>query len=156
VDDHADLNAFIGKAFLVGNSEGSMNASRVHHPAPDEVMAGHILTAFSCDFHYLVSCEKSSQVCELSCDKSIPQLNVIGTDDEYFGNQEGSMSYKIANGEGGYSGPLAGNCRAKYDSQKFKRAVVVESEGAGTQAKLLERQHHARNLCRFHNSWAEA
>merc|ERR1712242_325655 len=132
VDNQADLlNAFTGKVFLVGNSEGSMIASRFHHPALDEVMAGRILTAYACDFNYFVSCEESSQVCEDSCDKSIPQLNVIGTDDEYFGNQEGSMSYKIANGEGGYGGPLTGNCKAKYDAQKFENSVVVEFEGAG-------------------------
>jgi len=132
VDNQADLlNAFTGKVYLVGNSEGSMVASRFHDPALDKVMAGRILTAYACDFNYFVSCEESSQVCEDSCDKSIPQLNVIGTEDEYFGNQDGSMSYKIANGEGGYGGPLTGNCRAKYDAQKFKRAVVVEFEGAG-------------------------
>jgi len=132
VDNQGDLlTAFTGKVYLVGNSEGSMVASRFHHPALDEVMAGRILTAYACDFNYFVSCEESSQVCEDKCDKSIPQLNIIGTEDAYFGNQEGSMSYKIANGDGGYGGPLTGNCRAKYDAQKFKRAVVVEFEGAG-------------------------
>merc|ERR1712038_127549 len=69
--------------------------------------------------------------CEDKCDKSIPQLNIIGSEDEYFGNQEGSMSYKIQNGEGGYGGPLTGNCRAKYDAQSFTTATVVEFEGAG-------------------------
>merc|ERR1712045_679818 len=55
----------------------------------------------------------------------------MGTEDEYFGNQDGSMSYKVANGEGGYGGPLTGNCRAKYDAQQFTTATVVEFEGAG-------------------------
>lgn len=69
VDSQADLlNAFTGRVFLVGNSEGSMIASRFHHPALDEVMAGRILTAYACDYNYFVSCEESSQVCEDSCD----------------------------------------------------------------------------------------
>jgi len=132
VDNQEDLlNAFAGKVYLVGNSEGSMIAARFHHAALDKVMAGRILTAYACDYNYFVSCEESSEVCEDSCDKSIPQLNVIGTEDEYFGNQEGSMSYKIQNGEGGYGGPLTGNCRAKYDAQSFTTATVVEFEGAG-------------------------
>jgi len=98
VDNQADLlEAFTGKVYLVGNSEGSMIAARFHHPALDKVMAGRILTAYACDYNYFNSCEKSAEVCEDSCDKSIPQLNVIGTEDEYFGNQEGSMSYQVAN-----------------------------------------------------------
>jgi len=132
VENQADLlDAFTGKVYLVGNSEGSMVASRFHHPALDKVMAGRILTAYACDYNYFVSCEESSEVCEDSCDKNIPQLNVIGTEDEYFGNQAGSMSYKVANGKGGYGGPLTGNCRAKYNAQSFTTATVVEFEGAG-------------------------
>jgi len=132
VDNQADLlNAFKGKVYLVGNSEGSMVASRFHHQALDAVMAGRILTAYACDFNYFVSCAENAKVCGDSCDKTIPQLNVIGTEDEYFGDQANSMSAKVANGGGGYGGPLTGNCRAAYNAQKFETATVVEFDGAG-------------------------
>jgi len=131
VENQAELlNAFSGKVYLVGNSEGSMIASRFHHATLDSVMAGRILTAYACDYNYYVSCEENSKVCEDSCDKDVPQLNVIGTLDEFFGDQADSMASKIKNGVGGYGGVLTGNCRAKYNSQSFTKATVVEFDGA--------------------------
>jgi len=77
-----------------------------------------------------VSCAASAQLCGDACNKEVPQLNLIGSKDEYFGAAD-SVSSKVAADENGYGGPITGNCRAAYKEQGFTKATVVEFEGAG-------------------------
>jgi len=122
------LDAF-ETVFLAGNSEGAMAASRYHHPDLDAKLKGRILSAWSCNFNYFVSCPDNARVCEDKCDKSVPQLNLIGLKDEYFGAEDDTVAVKVAaNKTNGYGGPITGNCRAMYDQQKFDLATVVTFE----------------------------
>jgi len=132
IDYFVDSNLFLLKAFdkayLVGNSEGGMAASRYHHPALDQVLAGRIISAWSCDFNYFVSCAAHAQVCEDKCRKDVPQLNLIGTNDEYFGAIDYSVASIVANASHGYGGPITGNCMATYQKQRFEKSTVVVHE----------------------------
>jgi hypothetical protein len=125
VDSQADLLAAFTDVYLIGNSEGAMVASRYHHPALDKLLKGRILNSWSCDFNYFVSCKDNARICGDKCSKSVPQLNVIGSNDEYFGAGDESMASKVAAAGGGYGGPITGNCRATYDEQSFTDATVV-------------------------------
>ena len=50
------LEAGWGKVFLLGRSEGAMTAARYYHAALDAVLSGTIITSFSCEFNYFISC----------------------------------------------------------------------------------------------------
>jgi len=130
VENAEKLLANFKTVLLAGNSEGAMAASRYHHPKLDSKLKGRILSAWSCNFNYFVSCADHAKICGDQCNKDVPQLNLIGVNDEYFGRGEKSMSSRVAADENGYGGPITGNCRATYDAQEFKHATVVEFEDA--------------------------
>lgn len=123
------LDAF-SKVFLFGRSEGAMVSSRYHNSALDAKLSGRILSGYSCEFNYFVSCADNAKICGDQCDKSVPQLNVNGQDDSYFGSVESSVSSVVAtNDTHGYGGTITGNCRKAYNDQAFTKATVVDFPG---------------------------
>jgi len=131
MDEASSLFTNFDRVFLAGNSEGAMAASRYHHADLDAKLKGRILSAWSCNFNYFVSCPAHAQICGDQCNKDVPQLNLIGTEDEYFGAGDGSVSSEVAAHEKGYGGPITGSCKATYEAQAFTKATVVKFEGAG-------------------------
>lgn len=131
IDSSKQLLEAFDNVYLAGNSEGAMAASRYHHADLDAKLKGRILSAWSCNYNYFVSCAKHAEICEGECSKEVPQLNLIGQKDEYFGAVDDSMSSRVAADEKGYGGPITGNCRAAYDNHGFTKATVVEFKGAG-------------------------
>jgi dienelactone hydrolase len=125
------LSAFssASKVFLLGRSEGGAVAGRYYNEALHSKLSGIILSGWSCDFNYFVSCAENARICENKCSKSIPVLNVVGETDGYFA-ASGSVSADVAAGTNGYGGPITGNCKASMDAQGFSGFVVV-MEGAG-------------------------
>mmetsp|Transcript_113052 Transcript_113052/g.314652 ORF Transcript_113052/g.314652 Transcript_113052/m.314652 type:complete len:510 (-) Transcript_113052:153-1682(-) len=125
------LDAF-DRVFLLGRSEGAMVAGRYYHEALFARLSGLILSGWSCEFNYYVSCAENARICEDQCDKSLPILNINGQDDDYFGASDGvdSVSEKVAaNTTHGYGGPLTGNCRAAINAQGFAKSTVVDFPG---------------------------
>lgn len=126
VQNKASLLAAFDRVFLFGRSEGAMVASRYHHPDLDARLSGRILSGWSCEFNYFVSCAEHAKICGDQCNKEVPQLNINGQDDSYFGRLSTSVASQVANATGGYGGPITGNCRAAYNAQGFSTATVVE------------------------------
>ncbi|CAK0803945.1 unnamed protein product [Prorocentrum cordatum] len=125
------LSAFFAasKVFLLGRSEGGAVAGRYYNEALHSKLSGIILSGWSCDFNYFVSCAENARICEDQCSKDIPVLNVVGETDSYFASSS-SVSADVAAGATGYGGPITGNCKAAMDAQGFSGHVVV-MEGAG-------------------------
>jgi len=120
------------KVFLFGNSEGGMFVNSYYHVALDRKLSGRIIYAATCDFNYFGACAAAAETCGGECDKDVPQLNIIGDKDGYFGRHAASLSSKLASDPVlGYGGPITGNCRAAYDAHGFTTATVVEVKEAG-------------------------
>lgn len=131
-EHHAGTLTAFASVFAIGNSEGGMVVSRYHHPVLDKVLSGRIIDSWSCEFNYFVACPEDAQICQDACDKHVPQLNVIGSVDEYFGAVDSSVAYKVQASPQGYGAdPLTGNCRKAFDDQGFTQATVVVFEDAG-------------------------
>ena len=72
------------RLFLMGQSEGGMLAARYTHPKLAEFgMAGRILTEWSCEFVYFVSCAKHA---EIATDPAVPVFNSLSAVDPFFGS----------------------------------------------------------------------
>lgn len=67
------------KVFLVGASEGGMTAARYHHPLLDQVLSARLISAWSCEMNYYVSCVDSARICGDECRKDVPTVNVISS-----------------------------------------------------------------------------
>ena len=84
------INAF--PKVRVGNCEGGMSASRYHNDVLDSKLARLIISAWSCEVNYYISCAQHAQICEDKCDKTLPQLKMIGDLDQYSVASEESNS----------------------------------------------------------------
>lgn len=124
------LSAF-PKVFLFGRSEGAMTAGRYYNEELFNHLNGLILSGWSCEYNYFVSCPQHAMICEGKCSTNLPVLNVNGANDAYFGGPgTGSVSDVVATNEThGYGGPLTGNCKAAKDAQGFAYGAVVEFPG---------------------------
>jgi len=132
VQSRGDLLAAYSNIFLLGRSEGAMIAGRYYHETLFEKLSGIILSGWSCEFNYFVSCAENAQVCGDKCRKSLPQLNLVGGADSFFGPGQSSVASTVAADPNGYGGPtITGNCRAAYDAQGFKSSTVVVFPGVG-------------------------
>merc|ERR1712060_500470 len=118
------------KVFLFGNSEGGVVVARYHHSTLDAKLSGRIIYSTGCDYSYFMPCMEAARICGHQCRKDVPQLNMIGDKDDYFGRHAESLASKVAV-EGGYGGPITGNCRAEYDNYGFAKSTVVEVKEAG-------------------------
>lgn len=123
------LSAF-SKVFLFGRSEGAMTAARYYHADLHPHLAGLVLSGWSCEFNYFMSCAAHARVCGDMCDKTIPVLNVNGGKDSYFSADPSSVSSIVAaNATHGYGGDITGNCRASFNAQSFTKSTVVAFPG---------------------------
>jgi len=127
----AELLDSAAKVFLMGTSEGGMVVNRYYNKNLDDRLSGTIIDSFSCEFNYFYPCADAARRCEHKCKKTVPQLNMIGDIDEYFGAQDGSTARDIADSADGYGDPSTGNCKAAYDAYGFTTAVVVSFNDAG-------------------------
>jgi len=128
VGKHQALLSAFSKVFFFGRSEGAMTAARYYHADLHRHLAGLILSGWSCEFNYFMSCAAHAHVCGDMCDKTLPVLNVNGQKDSYF-SAEGVSGMVAANTTHGYGGPITGNCRAGLDAQSFTKSTVVEFPG---------------------------
>ena len=112
------------RVFLSGNSEGAMVASRYTHPKLRNlgVLKGRILTAWSCEYNYFVSCAAHADL----ADPSVPVLNLLSTTDEFFA-AEASVAARVASAPAGAYGdwPLTGSCAARMRKQGVRGAALV-------------------------------
>ena len=70
-------------------------------------LAGRITTAYACSFKCFASCPETGKVCGDQCSNSVPQLNVTGTSDKYFGK----LNTSVASGwlrQSSYGVPITG------------------------------------------------
>merc|ERR1719189_2006755 len=138
IDYFVDTNAALLDAFstiyAVGNSEGAMVLSRYYHANFTDRLAGVIIDGYSCEFNYYQSCAWNARVCGDQCAKTIPMLNLIGEDDEFFGRVSTSMAHRVAADPQGYgSASITGNCHKAFSDQKFiDSTTVVLGETAHT------------------------
>lgn len=130
VESQQDLLSAAPKLFLLGTSEGGMVASRYFHEMLDNKLSGTIINSWSCEFNYFTPCQLESRVCEHKCKTSVPQLNLIGDMDEFFG-PTGSKASKVAESDNGYGKDLKGHCKAAYEARGFSDATVVVFTDAG-------------------------
>eukprot|EP00930_Biecheleria_cincta_P087570 TRINITY_DN767_c0_g1_i3.p1 TRINITY_DN767_c0_g1~~TRINITY_DN767_c0_g1_i3.p1 ORF type:complete len:493 (+),score=74.22 TRINITY_DN767_c0_g1_i3:175-1479(+) len=118
------------KVFLLGRSEGAMTAARYYNPTLHQKLSGLILSGWSCEFNYFMSCADHAKVCGDQCAKTMPVLNINGKVDSYFGAQDSSVAATVAaNTTHGYGGPITGNCRAAFTAQGFAKSTVVDFPG---------------------------
>ena len=107
------------RLFLFGNSEGAMAASRYYHPllvdwARDQRFVGRLLTAWSCEYIYMVSCEAHAQIGL----PTVPVLNLLSVEDEFFGTADSVAARVGAAKPGGYgANPPTGSCAAQMRRQ---------------------------------------
>ncbi|KAL1503781.1 hypothetical protein AB1Y20_012249 [Prymnesium parvum] len=118
------LQATLGlprRLFLVGVSEGAMVAARYTHPLlPQLGLAGRILTSWSCEFNYFVSCAEHARLAA----PPVPVLNLLSAADPYF-SPNGSIAARVARpGAGGYGAwPLEGSCASQLRAQRLPGAA---------------------------------
>lgn len=125
------LKATSRKIFLMGHSEGAMVAARMNLKQANAFFSGRIISAWSCEYNYYVSCEFDALVCEDTCAKDVPLLNIIGTTDEYFSVSSSSVAQQVANGSPGhFERVITGDCFKAFTQQQFKHAYVVLLENA--------------------------
>ena len=117
------------RLLLHGNSEGAMVVSRYSHPLLARYgLAGRILTAWSCEYVYFVSCDASADLGA----PLVPVLNLLSASDPYFGAVPSSVASAVAApGRGGYGGPVTGSCAARMRRQGVR----------GASLRLLEPYH---------------
>lgn len=121
-----DFFSSFTKVFAVGNSEGAMVVSRYYHADFNQHLSGIIIDGWSCEFNYFVSCADHAKICEDSCAKSTPLLNLIGAEDEYFGRVKTSVSNQVAGHTSGYgASTITGNCHKTFSDQGFTDATTV-------------------------------
>ncbi|KAK3270991.1 hypothetical protein CYMTET_20637 [Cymbomonas tetramitiformis] len=124
------------RIFMLGQSEGAMATARYYHPDLDRVLAGRIISAWSCEFNYYTSCPASAMVCEDKCNKSIPVLNLIGTEDQYFSARNFSVAKRVwqdkKNGYG--AATITGSCFSAFAAQNFEKASTLLLDGAAHDA----------------------
>lgn len=126
VDTTAGFLSAFSKVYAVGNSEGGMVLSRYYHADFHKHLDGVIIDGYSCEFNYYQSCADNARICEDSCDKSIPFLNLIGENDEWFGRINTSMANRVAAHPDGYgSANITGNCYKTFSEQGFSDTITV-------------------------------
>ena len=109
------------RLFLHGNSEGAMVASRYSHPLLATYgLAGRILTAWSCEYNYFVSCEQHAHLGA----PLVPVLNVLSVTDPFFGNQSGSVAADVAAPGGGWGDAPTGSCARMMRAQGVRGASI--------------------------------
>lgn len=108
------------RLFLHGNSEGAMVASRYSHPKLRELhLAGRLLTAWSCEYNYFVSCAAHAQLAA----PSVPILNVVSVHDEFFA-ASASIAARVAASPSGYGVPPTGSCASQMRAQGVRGASI--------------------------------
>jgi len=118
------------KIFLFGRSEGAMVSARYYHATLHAKLSGLLLSGYSCEYSYFVSCADHAKLCGGQCSSSLPVLSFIGATDAYFA-ASGSVAADVAAAPNGYGSPATGNCRAPLDAQGFTRSVSVVFSGTG-------------------------
>lgn len=113
------------KVVLFGRSEGAMVAGRYYNANLHPKLYGVILSGWSCEFNYFVSCAEHAKICEDKCSHELPILNVNGDLDSYFGDSDSVASRVAANKTHGYGGPITGSCRAAFNNQGFRHGTAV-------------------------------
>ena len=118
------------RLFLHGNSEGAMAASRYsHNLLPSLNLKGRILTAWSCEYNYFVSCRQHAAIGT----PTVPILNLISNSDEFFASTNSVASAVAAPGPGAYGDQPTGSCARQMRQQGVPGASI----------KLLEPYHDA-------------
>jgi len=125
------LNAY-SKVVLFGRSEGAMVASRYYHADLHPKLSALIISGWSCEFNYFLTCAADAHICENKCSKDLPILNVNGDLDAYFGALDSVSSRVSANKTHGYGAdPITGSCRSAMNMQGFKFGTAVQMPPAG-------------------------
>jgi len=123
------INAF-DNVFLFGRSEGAMASARYYHPTLHAKLSGLILSGYSCEYSYFVSCAQHAKICGELCSKDLPILAFIGENDAYFA-ASASVAADVAAAPNGYGSPSTGSCRAPLNSQGFTKSTSVIFKGTG-------------------------
>jgi len=121
--------------FVAGNSEGAMVASRYTHPALAQLgLAGRVLSAWSCEYNYFVSCAEHVRI---PTDPAVPVLNLLSANDPFFA-AAGSVAADVAQpGAGGYGAwPLSGSCAAQLRAQALRGASFRTTQPYHDQMEL--------------------
>jgi hypothetical protein len=109
-----------------------MVTSRYYHADLHPKLTSMIISGWSCEFNYFVSCAEHAHICGDQCSKDIPILNVNGDVDAYFGPVDSVSSRVSANTTHGYgAAEITGSCRKAMDMQSFKHTVAVNMPPAG-------------------------
>ena len=109
-----------GRLFLHGNSEGAMVASRYSHPLLEQLhLRGRILTAWSCEYVYFVSCRAHAAIGS----PNVPVLNLLSADDPFFAANS-SIAAAVSRPGGGYGQRPSGSCARQMRSQGVRGAAI--------------------------------
>ena len=122
VDSFAATFGRPSRLVLAGNSEGAMVAARYSHAALGSLrLVGRLLTSWSCEYNYFVSCAAHAQ---LAASPRVPVLNLLSDVDPFFA-PNGSIAADVARpGSGGYgTWPLLGSCAARLRAQGLRGAA---------------------------------
>lgn len=112
------------RLFLQGNSEGAMVVARYSHPRLEQYgLAGRILTQYSCDYTYFVSCRARTRLGP----PVVPVLNMLSAEDPFFGSEAGSIAADVAAGGSGWGdSPPSGSCAAQMRAQGVRGASIKQ------------------------------
>lgn len=145
------------RLFLAGSSEGGMVAARYTHPSLERLnLVARIVTEWSCEFNYFVSCAAHADMATMP---RVPVFNVLSTYDRFFGGQRGrdimsadtstwlayydadfaagaasdapfrSVASTISRAQSGYGAfPLTGSCASQMRSRGVKGASFTLDE----------------------------
>ena len=127
----ADVDGFAAtfgvptRLFLAGNSEGAMVASRYTHSKLERWgnLKGRILTAWSCEYNYFVSCRQHAAIGT----PTVPILNLISNSDEFFASTNSVASAVAAPGPGAYGDPPTGSCASGSASRSQESSSASHS-----------------------------
>lgn len=109
----------------MGTSEGAMTVARFDDQKYGPLINGRIISAFSIEYCYFTPTEQAGK---LGGSLDVPTLNLIGSHDQYFGNND-SIAQLVAKGPTGYgSKNLTGNAFQTMKEQGVDRGLVCVFE----------------------------
>jgi len=131
---------------LMGTSEGAMTVTRFDDQKYGRMIVGRIIASYACEYNYMHS---SPEHALFGGQLEVPTLNLIGTEDPFFGppahgDFEGSCAWKIAQTGWGAT-EITGTAYKQMLSQGIMRGLVTTFPGAGHDITLTH-NHGVRDV----------
>jgi len=113
--------------FTMGTSEGAMTVARLDDSKYASFLSGRIISAFGIEHCYFTPTKEAAKI---GGALSVPTLQIIGDEDEYFG-KTGSVAAEVAKDKasGFFNPDLNGHAHTTLTTQKVEKGLVCVMEG---------------------------